>query len=392
VSQNVGGPNLVRIRSGDTSSALDLDFDASGDLELSQTSGYFWCEFAHSFSQLGVNDLRQLPARVNLDFLTCNAFYNSNEVTLNFFQAGGGCPNTAYSDIVLHEYGHAVDDDQGGILDGGYSEGFGDVLAILATEQPCAGRQLFGADTCLRDAREVVTWPPANEEAHQVGRIYAGFVWELVQQLIPRLGEAEAFKVATDLSLAAAAANPSDIPDAVRLTFLADDDDGDPATCSPHFAELAAAAASRKIPRPPASGPGTLDVKLEVSPQSDPGRFNLFADGTLLISNAGDGASTGPRSLASGKHSITQSGASGTDLSDYQTFFGGACAADGGVAIPACLHRTCTVTNVLAKGQDCEKQCREERDQCLKDPEMTPQICLKLFKACLASCNGLQPD
>ena len=51
--------------------------------------------------------------------------------------------------------------------------------------------------------------------------------------------------------LGAAAANPTNIPDAVRLSFVVDAPDGNPSHGSPHFHELAAAADSRNIPRPP---------------------------------------------------------------------------------------------------------------------------------------------
>jgi hypothetical protein len=95
-------------------------------------------------------------------------------------------------------------------------------------------------------------WPPApGEEVHAIGRRYAGFTWELVQQLKKTYSDEEAFRLATRLVMAAGAANPSNIPDAVRLSFVADDTDGNLSTCSPHFKELAAAADSRSIPRPP---------------------------------------------------------------------------------------------------------------------------------------------
>ncbi len=35
---------------------------------------------------------------------SCNAFYDYTSI--NFFSSGSGCPNTAFSDVVAHEYGH----------------------------------------------------------------------------------------------------------------------------------------------------------------------------------------------------------------------------------------------------------------------------------------------
>ena len=81
-----------------------------------------------------------------------------------------------------------------------------------------------------------------------IGRRYAGFTWELVQQLKQANSDDEAFSLATRLVLGAAAANPTNIPDAVRLSFVVDAPDGNPSHGSPHFHELAAAANSPQHP------------------------------------------------------------------------------------------------------------------------------------------------
>jgi hypothetical protein len=249
--QNQAGSNLQVVQSGGTANPIDLNFGASSEFDLAQTTALYWTDFAHELAQpaLGPAALKNLPVNTSIN-ATCNAFWNGS--SLNFFRAGGGCPNTAYSDVVMHEFGHGVDASNGGIVDGGYSEGFGDSLAILGTRQPCVGRDFFGPGTCLRPATDVVLWPPpAGDDVHDVGRRYAGFVWELVNQLKKANADDESFQLATRLVLGAAVANPSNIPDAVRLSFVVDAPDGNPAHGSPHFQALAAAADSRHIPRPP---------------------------------------------------------------------------------------------------------------------------------------------
>ena len=251
VIANLGGAVMTAAGTGTTAPDVNLHFGAASEFEIAQTSGFYWTNVAHDLaaSILLPTDLPNLPTNVNVNG-SCNAFWNGSSIS--FFRAGGGCPNMAYSDVVFHEYGHGVDARKGNILDGGYSEGFGDALAVLGTRQSCVGRDFFGAGTCLRDASAVILWPPApGEGVHARGRRYAGFVWELTQQLRNTYSEEEAFRLATELVLASAAANPASIPDAVFLSFVADDTDGNLATCSPHFAELAAAADSRAIPRPP---------------------------------------------------------------------------------------------------------------------------------------------
>jgi hypothetical protein len=255
IENHGGGPVLTRSRAGDEREPINLHFDAQGEFEIAQVTAFYWTSLAREFTKdlLLPSHLWQLTTRVSLD-ANCNAAFNSADISINFFRSGNGCLNTATPDVVLHEYGHAVDFVHGGILDVAYSEGFGDALVILITRQPLIGRDLEGPGTAFRDARRIVTYPPADPEPHVAAPIYAGFVWELVQQLEKHTKlhpEEDAFEIARRLILAADAMNPKDIPDAVWLAFLADDDDGDLTNGSPHFAQLAAAADSRKLPRPP---------------------------------------------------------------------------------------------------------------------------------------------
>ena len=209
-------------------------------------------------------DLPNLQARVNRGD-HCMAWWvptwSIYPDGIYFSRAGSGqwnCPNTAYSDIIIHEYGHGVDDKKGGLMDDAYSEGFADAMVILETRQPCFGRDFrLGVGTCERLATSPVLWPcstnpwPFGCKAWVMGRIYQGFTWELIQNLKNTFSEDGAYSIAKKLILAAAVANPADIPDAVLLSFIADDDDGNLANGTPHFRELAAAADSRNIPRPP---------------------------------------------------------------------------------------------------------------------------------------------
>ena len=252
VVENQAGPTLQATGSGSPGTPIELNYGASDEAGLAQVSAFYWINkaFDRTRSILGATDLARVPVRVNIAS-TCNAFWHTGNKTLNFFRAGGGCPNTAYADVALHEYGHGVDDYKGGILDGGYSEGFGDAIGLIETRQPCLGRDFFGAGTCLRPATDLIMWPPGpGDGVHSIGRRYAGFTWELIQQLRNCYSDDEAFDIAARLVLAAAAGNPSNIPDAVRLSFIADDNDNDLTNGSPHFRELAAAADSRNIPRP----------------------------------------------------------------------------------------------------------------------------------------------
>lgn len=310
VVQNQAGPGLTQSGSGSPAAPVDLHFGTSGEQDTAQVSAFYWTNQAHTLAEtiLDPADLPNLTTRVNINN-SCNAFWNGNSI--NFFQAGGGCPNTAYSDVVYHEYGHGVDARKGGILDGGYSEGFGDALAILGTRQPCLGRDFLGAGTCLRPATDVILWPPApGEGVHSIGRRYAGFTWELVQQLRQSYSEDGAFDLATRLVLAAAVANPSDIPDAVMLSFLADDNDGNLANGTPHFAELAAAADSRNIPRPadPVVGVGRLGFVWAHNPTAA-----SYTPSATYAHNSAGGPITVTRSAA-GQYAVRFAGLGGQGM------------------------------------------------------------------------------
>lgn len=249
VIDNISGSELVRNRNGSPAVGADLNFNASGAEEIAQTTAFYWTNRAHELAKdiLNPGELANLPTNVNRPG-SCNAFWNGSSI--NFYVAGGNCPNMAYDSVVLHEFGHGVDARKGGILNGGLSEGFGDVMSILGTRDSCVGQDFFGPNTCLRDAKDLIMWPLGSDGVHAQGRRYAGFGWELTQQLKTLYAEDTAFEVARQLLMGAAKANPSDIPDAVLLSFMIDDDDGDLTNGTPHFVQLAAAADSRNIPRP----------------------------------------------------------------------------------------------------------------------------------------------
>ena len=304
---NLAGGEIARSNSGTPANPIDLPFNASGADELAQTSAFYWTNKAYDLAKdiLLPTDLPNLPTNVNING-QCNAFWNGSSI--NFFKAGGNCPNMAYSDVVLHEYGHGVDARKGGIANGGYSEGFGDAMAVFGTRQSCVGRDFFGLGTCLRDAKELILWPPgAGDGVHAQGRRYAGFAWELIQQLKNTYSGDAAYAIATQLVMAAAQANPADIPDAVRLSFIADDDDGNLTNGTPHFKQLAAAADSRKIPRP--KDPTVGVRRMGFAWAHDPTAASYTPSATYAFNSAG-GPITATRS-GMGQYAITFAGLGG---------------------------------------------------------------------------------
>ncbi len=95
-----------------------------------------------------------LTVNVNVDS-SCNANWDGSAV--NMFRAGGRCSNTAENaGVLVHEWGHGFDANDGGGVDKP-SEAYSDIVAILTTRASCVGRGMYNdggtcsgyGDTCL---------------------------------------------------------------------------------------------------------------------------------------------------------------------------------------------------------------------------------------------------
>ena len=112
---------------------------------------------------------------------TCNAFYSGN--TINFYIAGGGCADTAFGDIVAHEFGHnAVA--KGGSGQGAYGEGMGDCFGLLLSDDPRTGVGFQTCATGIRTAANTFQYSSAScstagSEIHACGQLLSGCVWDL---------------------------------------------------------------------------------------------------------------------------------------------------------------------------------------------------------------------
>ena len=110
----------------------------------------------------------------------CNAFYNGTSI--NFFTAGGGCNNTAFSDVVHHEYGHHLISVSGN-GQGQLGEGSGDVMGVLIQDDPVLGQGFTTCGQGIRDARNFRSFP-CNGGIHDCGQLISGCVWDLRNELI----------------------------------------------------------------------------------------------------------------------------------------------------------------------------------------------------------------
>ena len=106
--------------------------------------------------------------------------------------AGGGCNMTCYSTVIFHEWGHGIDDAYGGISQtDGLSEGWGDLIATYASDQPIVGDAFRTTGGYIRTALNTYTYP-AGTEVHLAGQTWMGWA-EFVAEQAQHGQQAEAF-------------------------------------------------------------------------------------------------------------------------------------------------------------------------------------------------------
>ena len=177
--------------------------DAPG---FKQANTYFHIDRNQSHIQaLGFMNVNNRVQEAVVDAQTAdNSFYTSNNLRLNF--GTGGVDDAEDADIVTHEYGHSIQDNQvpgfGGGDEGAMGEGFGDYLAasFSLALAPDAGHPQLSDPACVGDwdgtsystttpkCLRRVDGPKHNPEAtdgevHDDGEIWSSGLWDVRSQL-----------------------------------------------------------------------------------------------------------------------------------------------------------------------------------------------------------------
>lgn len=226
-----------------------------------------WCrQVLGSSPQLAMAD-NVLPS-VNQGNL-CNAFYLNN--TVNFDRSVVGCANAAFSSIVVHEWGHGLDDRYGGIsnqLGDGLSEGWGDLLAMYLLDNPDYGSGLTLPGVVSRSGNNSKMYG-TQVGVHDAGEVWMGFAWRYRENLRAAFGTPTALQVSTETVVASIVANATNQAEAVLEVFLADDDDGNLQNGVPHYAQLSAAAIAKGMPYPVMPAASILHTPLADTAERD---------------------------------------------------------------------------------------------------------------------------
>jgi len=238
------------------SSNLRVYPSGTAEFSIHQVDAYLQTTLVHDYFKMvipnGTTIDRVMPANVNINS-SCNAFWNGSST--NYYRRAGSCNNTAFASVIAHEIGHGYDSWYGGILDGGLSEGLGDILSMYLLGYPTIGPYFFTSGAGIRNGSNGRTWPASEcgGEVHCVGEVWMGYAWLVRQSLINALGQSAGADAAEQAVIPIFVGNPDTIPDAVVQTFIFDDDNGDLSDGTPHFTQLAGAADIKNfnIPAPP---------------------------------------------------------------------------------------------------------------------------------------------
>ncbi len=217
---------------------------------------------------IGVNTVRDFvrdtnPADSHADFLalsnvnissTCNAYYDGGSI--NFYTAGGGCVNTAYSTVVAHEYGHWMNDRYGtGNGGDGMGEGNADVWAMYTYDDPIVGIEFCGTSCHIRNGNNTRQFcgdccGGCYGEVHADGEVWMGAAWKIRDRLNTSLGDSAGDLLSNTIFIGwMNAYNQSQIKSIIETQWLTlDDNDGDIGNGTPHYPDIDAGFRAQGFP------------------------------------------------------------------------------------------------------------------------------------------------
>ncbi|MFK7823334.1 MAG: proprotein convertase P-domain-containing protein [Oligoflexales bacterium] len=173
-----------------------------------------------------------LTANVNLT-RTCNAHWDGD--TINLYSGNSQCANTGIiADVIYHEWGHGLDTKTGGIVDGAFSEGYGDIMSLLMTGSSQLGIGFrIPSNGPVRDLEPNKIYPDDRGEVHAEGLIIGSTFWDLFLELQAKHSREEALDILANYAfkMIFTADRYTEVYDAI---LVIDDDDGNLENGTPH--------------------------------------------------------------------------------------------------------------------------------------------------------------
>jgi len=192
----------------------------------------------HNPSYPTIGTQTNFPVYVNRSDLYCpgNAWYDGSSI--NFCASGSSYPNTAWSSVIYHEYGHhAVS--SGGSGQGQYGEGVSDSFSVLILDDPGLGYGFYGdCNTPLRTADNTMQYPCTSDD-HTCAQLLSGCVWSTRNELVVT-EPANYLSILGNLMVNSVLLHSGTmITPQITIDFLTlDDNDGDLENGTPHFDEI----------------------------------------------------------------------------------------------------------------------------------------------------------
>ena len=182
----------------------------------------------------------EFPIYVNRTDIYCpgNAWYDQVEVSMNFCQSGDGHPNTAWSSVLHHEFGHHLVEVAGSGQDQ-YGEGIGDCMSILLADDPRLGLGFYGSCfTSLRNAVNTMQYP-CTGEAHDCAGLLSGAVWDTRNALAADYPDTYIDILANLVINSILLHTGSSTTPQITIDFLTlDDDDANLDNGTPHWSQI----------------------------------------------------------------------------------------------------------------------------------------------------------
>ncbi len=178
-----------------------------------------------------------------------NAWYDGSSI--NFCTSGSGYPNTAWSSVVHHEYGHHLVS-AGGSGQGQYGEGMGDVMSTIILDDPRLGVGFFGSCSgSLRNAENQRDYP-CSGGIHDCGQLISGCVWDTRNELVNTEPD-DYLDILAFLSINSILVHSGDlITPQITIDWLTlDDDDSDIGNGTPHYFEINGGFSAHNMDAPP---------------------------------------------------------------------------------------------------------------------------------------------
>ncbi|MFT7536184.1 MAG: hypothetical protein ACI85K_002138 [Hyphomicrobiaceae bacterium] len=336
------------------SSTIQLLTSNASINQAAHTTTAWWVDATNEFARSILGNSSQLATAsgvgvtININ-QSCNAYYSGN--TINFYQDGGGCANTAFSSVIAHEWGHGLDDRYGGISQtNGLSEGWGDIIGCYLMDTPLLGSGFQSPGVPLRDGNNTVQYPCSGCSVHTAGQSWMGFAWKLRERMAITLGSRNAaITLTNNLVISTIAADATNQQAAVLEVFIADDDDGNLNNGTPNYADLAWACDQHSLPYPGQTSGVSNDECVDAVPLVD-GTNSGFTSAGSFTSSPSWGCASGGNDVwfsytagGSGTLSVSTCG-----LASYDTaiqMFSGSC---GSLTSIACNDDSCSLQSTVS--------------------------------------------